>query len=161
MIRGRRQALLLTAVTMVVLAQGCGYRKTMTFRSPSGQKSIEIWQTALDNGWHGRVELVTAQRSTVIYRIPNEALIYFVHVYWSPDEEYVGAIARGLSGFTFAYDTKTRAMVPLDVVRDGLARSIVQTYRVPRGDDPIQWAITLDARAQFFERHPEIRLTYR
>lgn len=146
---------------MALVAQGCGYRQTMTFRSPSGQKSVEIWQTAFENGWHGRVELATTQRRTIIYRIPNEALIYFVHIYWSPNEEYVGAIARGLSGFTFACDTTTGAMVPFDVVREGLARSIAQTYRVPRGEDPIEWAMTLDARDQFFKLHPEIQLTYR
>ena len=157
----RGQALLLAAVTMGLLAQGCGYRKTMEFRSPSGQKSIEIWQTSVDNSWHGRVALVVGQRSMVIYRLPSEAFIHFVHVYWSPNEEYVGAIARGMSGFTFACETKTGAMVPFDLVREGLARSIVQTYRVPRGEkDPIGWAGTNDAVSQFFQLHPEIRLTY-
>ena len=156
----RRASLLWVIVSISLLANACGYRHTMTFRSPSGKKSIEVWQTAVDNSWGARVELVSAQRRIVLDEVRREAILYFVHVYWSPDETRVGVLATGFNSVRVGSDTRTGAAIPFGEIREELGKSIEKTYRVPPGEDPIQWAAMADAGSAFFKLHPEIRLSY-
>ena len=131
------------------------------FPSPSGKAAIEIWQTRFDNFWKAQVELVTDHRRTVLYRQPRDAGIYFVHVYWTSDETEVGVVATGAAVFSVAADVRTGAARPFGEIRTAVAQSIRDTYRVPPDEkDPIAWAGLADAQAQFFMRHPEVRLTY-
>lgn len=78
-----------------MFAMGCGWQKTMTFPSPSRKSAIEVLQTRVANEFGFRIELVSANRRTELHRIKREAIIYFVHVYWSPDEKKVGVLATG------------------------------------------------------------------
>jgi len=133
----------------------------MSFRSPSGGKAIEIWQTAVDNSWGARVELVAAGKETVLYKVPREALIYFVHVYWSPDEARVGVVVTGFTILHLACDTKTGELIPFAQIQADVGKSLERTYRIPPGEDPIQWAAMADAQIEFFRLHPEVRLSYR
>jgi hypothetical protein len=133
----------------------------MVFPSPSQRNSIELWQTELDNTWKARVELVTGQKRIVLQRITRQGAIYFVHVYWSPNEERVGALGAGFSAFRVAYDLRSNAPIPFELIRPDLGRSIAQTYHLPPGEDPFLWALSGRATDKFFEGHPDFKLTYR
>jgi hypothetical protein len=143
-----------------LLFAGCGWQHTMTFRSPSRKAAIEIWQKGIDNSWGARVELVTTKGRTVLYRIPSESYIYFVHVYWSPDEAKVGVLGTGHTIFSVACNTATGALIPFEKIREDFGKSIRATYHVPPQEDPIQWAAMADAQVEFSKLHPEIRLSY-
>jgi len=153
--RCRRWTLLIT-----ILLANCGWQHTMTFRSPSRNASIEIWQKGIDNSWGARVELVTPKGRTVLYRIPRESYISFVHVYWLPDEAKVGVLGTGLAIFSVACNTATGTPIPFEKIREDFGKSIRATYHVPPKEDPIQWAALVDAQVEFFKLHPEIRLSY-
>ena len=143
-----------------VLIQGCGFEKTMTFPSPSRKAAIEIWQYRFENFWGARVELVNARGRTVLDKRDRETGLYFVHVYWSPDETKVGVLATGFNFFHVAFDISAGKSIPFEDIRKDLGRSIQETYHVPHGEDPIGWAALSEAQGEFFKLHPEIRLTY-
>ena len=147
--------LLLSFVT-----QGCGWQKTMTFPSPSRKAAIEIWQTGIANEYGTRVKLVTGHRSIIVFENRRDAIVYFVHVYWSPDESKVGVLATGMSIWNVAFDVRKGRPVPFEDVRKGFGESIREIYSVPPGKDPINWAASSDAHSEFFKLHPEVRLSY-
>ena len=145
-----------------LLTQGCGWERTMTFPAPSRASFIEIWQPRFNNSLQARVELVTANGRTVLYTQQREAIIYLVHVYWSPDETKVGVLGTGFAIFSVAANVKTGSEVPFDQIRKEFAQSIRETYHLPAGGlDPFDWAATDSAQMQFSRLHPEIRLTYK
>ena len=154
-----RSRSLLLLILLAVLFPGCGWQRTMTFRSPSHRTAIEVWQKGIDNSWGARVELVSARGRTVLYQVGADSFIYFFHVYWSPDETKAGILATGTKIFSLACNTKTGSSIPFDEIREDFRKSIRETYRVPKGEDPIQWA-AMDGQAEFFKLHPEIRLSY-
>ena len=151
----------LLALFAAVFMTGCGWQHTMTFRSPSGKRAIEIWQRGIDNSWGARVELVTPARTAVLDQLDRDTYIYFVHVYWSPDESRIGVVGTGFAIFHLACDTTTGREVPFEEVRKQVAESIRTTYHLsPDVEDPIQWAAMSGAGFEFFKRHPEIKVTY-
>src|SRR5882724_12065919 len=89
------------------LVGGCGWKKAVVFSSPTGRASIEIWQPPIDNSLGTRVELVSANRRTLLFENRRDAVVYFLHVYWSPDETRVGVLATGGNIWYIAFDTKT------------------------------------------------------
>jgi len=143
-----------------VLAVGCAWQKTMAFPSPSRKASVEIWQTRFANEWGTRVLLVTSQGRKTVFQNRREAIVYFVQVYWSPDETEFGILSTGMNIWFFGCDARTGKEIPFDRVRQGLAQAISETYHVPHGEDPIGWAATSNAHVAFFRLHPEVRLTY-
>jgi hypothetical protein len=147
-------------ILLALLAEGCGWQRTMTFRSPSRKAAIEVWQKGIDNSWGARVELVTNRGRTVLYQVRADSFINFFHVYWSPDETNAGILATGAKIFSLACNTKTGALIPFDGIREDFGKSIRAAYHVPPGEDPIQWAAMADAQVEFFKLHPEIRLSY-
>jgi hypothetical protein len=130
----------------------------MVFISPSGNASIEIWQTRFENSWGGRGELVSGERRTEIFRI-SEAFLYFVHVYWSPDEKTVAVFATAIP-MRMAFDVPTGRPIPFERVRAALSTSIQKAYALPGEADPLEWASTPQATEAFFARHPEIDVSY-
>jgi hypothetical protein len=152
---------LLLLACISVFTPGCGWQKTMSFPSPSRKAAVEVWQTRFANGQGTKIQLVTANRRTELDSINREALIHFVHVYWSPGEKKVGVLATGLNFSRVAYDLERGKPIPFEQIRKELGQSITETYHVPAGEDPIQWAAMADADIAFFKRHPEIKLTYR
>lgn len=143
-----------------VLLQGCAWQKTMTFPSPSRRAAVEIWQTRFANEWGTRVVLATARGRTTVFENRREAIVYLVHVYWSPDEKEFGILSTGANIWYFACNAETGKQIPFEQIRNPLAQSIKAMYQVPHGKDPISWAASADAQAAFFRLHPEIRLTY-
>jgi len=152
---------LILIIALSATTIGCTWKKTMAFKSPSGRCSVEIWQTRIANEWGTRVRLVSPTRSTFVFENRREAIVYFVHVYWSPDESKAGVITAGTNGWELAYDVQTGKEIPFETIREDIAASIRKTYQVPTGDDPIRWAGSADAQNDFFRLHPEIRLSYR
>jgi len=151
---------LVRAIAILVASaalQGCGWERTMRFQSPSGMSAIEIWQTRFVNTLKARVELVTKQKRIVLYTQQREAWIEFVHVYWSPDEATVGVFA---ANGELAADVKTGRPIPFERIRKEFAQSIRDTYHLPPGEDPIDWAHLYDSQFAFLRLHPEIHLTY-
>jgi hypothetical protein len=144
-----------------VFSVSCGWQKTMAFPSPSGKATVEVWQTRFANERGTKIELVTLNRVTELDRINRKAIIYFVHVYWSPDEKRVAVLATGYNFSRVAYDLQTNKPIPFEQVQKELGASIAVTYHVPRGEDPIQWAALADAGVAFSKHHPEINLSYR
>jgi|WetSurMetagenome_2_1015567.scaffolds.fasta_scaffold149806_2 hypothetical protein len=151
----------LFAVVLPLLLGGCGWVKTMQFPSPSGKAAIEIWQTGLDNGMGARVELVTAQRRTLLVEVPDDSFIHFAHAYWSPGETKVGIFCSGSVLIRAAARVATGSAIPFGQIRDELAQSIRDTYQRPAGEDPFNWSADSSAVRQFFKLHPEIRVSYR
>ena len=87
--------------------------------------------------------------------------MYFVHVYWSPDEKKVGVLATGLNIWNIAWDLTLDRGIPFDSIKPDVRRSIEESYRVPSGEDAILWAASSDAQSAFFRLHPDIKSTYR
>jgi hypothetical protein len=121
----------------------------MVFSSPTKRVAVEIWQTRIESSMGMRM-----------YRSPNEALAYFVHVYWSADETKVGVIATGNGLWELAFDVGTGTPISFSEIRDGLARSIGETYHFVGTHDPVAWASSTEAQSRFFELHPEIHVSY-
>jgi hypothetical protein len=142
------------------IIQSCGWKQTMAFPSPSRKVAIEVWQTRFANERGTKIVLAAGQQRTVLDRIDREAIIYFVHVYWSPDEKTVGVLATELNYSRAAYDIDKGKPIPFDDIREGLGHSIGQAYHVPWGENPVEWAATADAQTAFFKLHPEIQLSY-
>ncbi len=133
----------------------------MTFPSPSRRAVIEVWQTRPDNSRGIQVHLVTPGRDLVVEEDRPEGLLYFVHVYWSPDGTKVGLTGGGFISLDLAYDIATGGRIPFDAVREGLAASIRGTYHLAPEQDPLKWGMRSEAHEAFFRLHPEIRLSYR
>jgi hypothetical protein len=156
----RVTGIILVPVWLLTLC-GCGWEKTMVFPSASGKASVEVWQTRFANDWATKIELVTPNARMEMDRIDREAIIHFVHVYWSPDDKSVAVLATGFNFSRVAYDLKSRKPIPFERLRKEMGRSIAQAYPVPAGEDPIQWAAMADAGVAFSKRHPEIRPPHR
>jgi hypothetical protein len=158
------QSLKKVSVSLIFLmgcfTQGCGWQKTMTFRSPSRKAVVEVWQTRFANEWGTKVEFVTSDRKSVLLENRKEAIVYFVHVYWSRDENTVGVIVTGGNNWSIAYDVKLNRTIPFESIREEVGESIRNLYQVPIGEDPVRWAATSDAQSAFFALHPGVRLSY-
>jgi hypothetical protein len=152
----RTVLILLIALTI----QSCGWEKTIRFSSPSGRESLEIWQTRLDNSWGFRIVLVSDGKWTTLFESRRDAVMYFFHVYWSPDEARVAVVATGFNIWHLAWDTRSKKPVPFEEIRNAVGKSIKDLYHVPLGEDPIQWSALNEAQAAFVKIHPEIHLTY-
>lgn len=148
-------------VAVALIGQGCGWKRTMRFPSPSGRSAIEVWQTQFANELGTRIRLVTPDRSVFVFENRREAHVYFVHVYWSEDETRAGVIATGANIWQVALDAVTGKQIPFGQIRESFAASLRKTYEVPTGEDPIEWAASADAQNQFFRRHSDIKLSYR
>ncbi len=132
----------------------------MDFPSPSGKSAVEMWQTRIDNSFHMRADLVSGARRVALYTSPNDAVVTFVHVYWSPDEAKVGILASGVGIWDLAFDTRTGAAVPFDQIRDSLFNSIRQTYRLSKDEELLRWSSSREGAVACFRRHPEIHVDY-
>lgn len=86
--------------------------------------------------------------------------MYFVHVYWSPDEKQVGVLATGFNFSRVAYDLASRKTIPFEQIKNELGASIASAYHTPPEEDPVQWAAISRAAIAFANRHPEIKLSY-
>ena len=154
--------LVLTALVLAlsVLGQGCAWKRALRFESPSHDAAIEIWQTRGDPTWGTRVELVSGRKSTIkrtrIFENRREAIVQFVHVYWSPDETTVGVMASGANVWYVAFDLPAGVEIPFAQIRDDFAESIRKAYDVPKAEDPIDWAARADAAVAFGTVHPEM-----
>jgi len=157
----QRVKAVLLVLALAPLFQGCGWQRTMTFPSPSRKEAIEVWQKGIANEYGIRVEFVGGQGRTVLHEKRGEAIIYFVHVAWSQDETRVGILGTGSHIFGVGFDARNRMEIPFETVRADLAQSIAETYNVPMGSDPIEWATSSEAGIAFWKAHPEIRLSYR
>ncbi len=149
-----------SAIVVLALTSSCGWKKTMTFQSPSGKSAIEIWQSRLANEWGLRVLFVSRQGRTELYEKRGEVIVNFVHVYWSSDESKVGVYATGLANFGLAFDSSRDAKMPFKEIREQLGESIRNTYHLSKEKDPFVWAELNDATSAFYRLHPEIRLSY-
>lgn len=147
------------ALVALLMLTGCGWQETMTFPSPSGRAVIQIWKIGIAKGYGLRVRFVAGGLSTDIFTRRGEAIIRFVHVYWSSDESQVGIVATGFGGLLLAYDAQKRTTIPFESIREGVARSIAHTYNVPAGWDPIAWAGLRQAAQAFAKLHPEVKLS--
>lgn len=147
-------------LAVLVLMSSCSWKNTMGFPAPSGRVAIEIWQPWIDNSMGLRIELVSNGRRQLLYHSPNDAIVYFAHVYWSTDEKIVGILATGTGNWQLAFDTNTGKSIPFEQIRNDFGQSITATYHVPRGEDPVSWATSSEAQSAFFKLHPEIRLSY-
>jgi hypothetical protein len=157
----KQWVLIWTLLLVFALTEGCGWRRTMSFPSPSDNATVEIWQTRVDNSLGTRVELVTSQKRARVFENHVEAHVYFVHVYWSPDESKVAILSTGTNIWSLALDVRTGNEIPIDQLRDELAESIREYYRLPASEkDPIGWAATATAQQSFTRMHPEVRLSY-
>lgn len=108
LILGRRFAVrTLPVVLLPLLAPGCGWKRTMRSISPSQKAAVEIWQTRDPLLARARVELVTGHRRAVLCSQDDEALIHFVHVYWTPDEKRVAVLVSGLLNCEAAAEVET------------------------------------------------------
>jgi hypothetical protein len=110
----------------------------MAFPSPSRKASVEVWQTRFANEYGTRIQLVAGRRRIELDRIDQEAIIYFVHVYWSPDEKQVGVLATGFNFSRVAYDLASGKPIPFEQIKRELGASIASTYPIPAGEDAIQ-----------------------
>ncbi len=146
----------------MMLLTSCGYHRTMSFPSPSRRHTIEIWMPVLADEWDARIELVSRTNKKSLHEYRREALIYFVHVYWSPDESVVGVMTAGASTSRGAWDTGSGRPVAFQSIESAFRRSIVEKYHVPLDRDALEWAAgEMEARDAFFKLHPEIRVSYR
>ena len=80
--------------------------------------------------------MATQHRSITVFENHKEAIVYFVHVYWSPDETEFGVVSTGLNIWYFGCDARTGREIPFERIRNGLAQSIRASYQVPDGEDP-------------------------
>jgi len=159
--KSRSAGALILEIIGLLSCQSCGLQRTMTFPSPSGKMAIEVLQARFENSMGMRVDLVTPEHRTALFIQRRETLVYFVHVYWSPDEATVGFLATGAGSWRIAADTSSARLIPFDAVRGGLAQSIRKVYDVPaEEEDPLIWATKATAVTAFFKMHPEISLTY-
>ena len=156
--RTNRLALLLM---LSIFTECCGWRRTMTFESPSHSSAVEIWQTGIANDFGTRVALVVDGRRTFVFENRRDALVSFVHVYWSPEERQASVLLSGLNYFVLAWDLRSGRPIPFESLRNDFARSIETTYRVPKGVDPFKWTGEAEAQKAFFALHPDIHLSYR
>ena len=143
----------------IALAGGCGWRETMHFESPSGKAVVEIMQTRVANEWGIRVRLLAEEKARVLYERHGETLIYFVHVYWSPDESKVAVLATGSLIFKVAFDLRNDKRLPFEDLRSAVGDSIRKAYHLPVDKDPIYWAAS-DGQFAFWKLHPEIKVSY-
>jgi hypothetical protein len=91
----------------------------------------------------------------------KEATLYFVHVYWSPDESKVAVLGTGFNIWNCAWDVTANRPIPFTAIKADFGRSIKSAYGLAGDRDPIAWAASSDAQAAFFRLHPEIKLSYR
>lgn len=133
----------------------------MTFPAPWRKAAIEVWQTGIGNDLGARVVLVVDGKSTLMFENHQDALLSFVHVFWSEDEREVGVLLSGMNTFKLAWDVRSRREIPFESIKSRFARSIETTYRVPKGVDPFRWVGEPEAQSAFFALHPEIHLSYR
>ncbi len=158
----RHTPLLQVALLLVMLAlSGCGWKKTMAFQSPSGGARVEIWQPRIDNSMGLRFELISNGQRKLLYHSPNDAIVYFVHVTWSNNENAVGILATGTGNWQLAFETDTGKPIPFQEIQDAIRQSIAATYSISHSLDPIRWATSTDAHDAFFKLHPEFRVSYR
>lgn len=150
----------LVLLALALIAQGCGWDRTMTFPSPSGKAVVEIWQPPIENSWGVRVDLVRSGGRTLLFEGHRDEFLYFVHVYWSPDETTVGVLVRGLARLDIAYDSVALKQIPFAEIRNDLGDSIKRSYSLPQALDPFDWADTTEGQCAFFARHPEFKVTY-
>jgi len=132
----------------------------MTFPSPSGKAVVEIFQPPIENSWGVQVDLVRSGGRTRLFEGHRDEFLYFVHVYWSPDETTVGVLARGFTRFEIAYDSSASKQIPFSEIRNDLADSIKRFYGLPQALDPFDWVETTEGQCAFFARHPEFKVTY-
>ena len=150
-----RSSWLLAVILALLCAQSCGWNNTMTFHSPSRRARIEIWQRRVLSDKGARFELINEGRRTVLETVDRDTIIQFVHVYWTPDESKVAVVVAGLMILHLAANVKTGSPLPFESIRQQVAKSITETYHVPAGEDPIQWAHS-DGQDEFMKRHPEM-----
>jgi hypothetical protein len=133
----------------------------MKFESPSRVASIELWQPAHLNGNEAGIDLVKGGKAIRLFTAKQEGLVYFMHVYWSPDESKVGVVGTGTVIFHLAYDLTNGRAIPFELIRKELAASIAESYSLPSDEaDPIQWAAHHHAMLQFRKKYPEFHTTY-
>src|SRR5947209_2360634 len=141
---------------LVVFGTGCGWQKTMSFPSPSGRSSVQIWQTRVANEMGIQVLLESGTSKKELWKRSRESLVYFVHVCWSQDESQVAVYGSGLQAFGVAADVRTGNEIPFESLRHVMEASIAQAYDLPPGTDPLKWASSNPAFGAFAKHHPEI-----
>jgi hypothetical protein len=138
----------------LITVSGCGWRKTMTFPSPSHKAAIEVLQRPLANELGILVQFVSSERKITLYERRREAFVNFVHVYWSQDQTTVGVFAAGSLSFGVALDTRSGKEVAFQQVEPDIRQSIRNTYHLADADDPLQWAWSSAGATAFAKLHP-------
>jgi hypothetical protein len=147
------------ALFLTLLMAGCGYDRTMRFPSPSGQSEFEVWQRSIANEFGARFAVVTrGSRTFVGNESEGDNIIYFVHVYWTPDESKVGVFGAGAQRWNRAFEVQSGKEIPFDEIRQGMANSIRTEYLVPKDADPFGWAQAHPH--EFLRHHKDVDLTY-
>src|SRR5262245_2484961 len=128
----RRHPILFTALVLFALQRiACGYSVAMRFPSPSGRQRIEILMPRLNTSFGGiHVDLVTATKRKRLYDNYVEPSYNFFHVFWSSDEDIVGALGAGLTSFSVAYNIREDQEIPFDSISGDFARSIAESYKL-------------------------------
>ena len=149
----------IATLLLVLLMAGCGYDRTMRFPSPSGRAEVEIWQRSIANEFGARFAVVTrGVRTFVGDESEGDNIIYFVHVYWTPDESKVGIYGAGFQRWNRAFEVKSGKEIQFEEIKQGMADSIRAEYSVPKDVDPFYWAQTHPH--EFFRHHKDVDLTY-
>jgi hypothetical protein len=146
------------SVCLLLLFLSCGWERTMVFTSQSGRSTLEVWQTPVDHTLHMRIDVVTTNGRHEVYRSPNEAILRFIHVYWSPDETKVGLLAAGFGVWEIAFDLKNERTIPFSQIQDQVFRSVVESYHVGTRTEVSAWIDSPEAASAFARLHPEIKL---
>jgi hypothetical protein len=157
-----RSRLIRTIITLAIslVGQSC-MKRTMTFPSPSHRSTVEVWQRSIENSWGAQAVLVTSLGRKTLVESKRDSFLYFVHVYWSPDETKVGIIGRGAVIWEEAFDITNNRPIPFEGVRADVFRSMAKTYDIPTGMNPVDWSWSSEATTAFFKLHREIHVSYR
>ena len=67
--------------------------------------------------------------TTLVYKSPSEAYVYFAEVIWSENEEKVAILVTGATEFPVAYDLKARRRVPFEPYRKRMEAAIARDYQ--------------------------------
>jgi hypothetical protein len=139
---------------------GCRtYEQIMRFPSPSGSAVLEVWQTKLANELGARAVLVAAGTRRTVWQSPStENLIYFVHVYWTPDEKQIAMFGSGGLIWEEAFDVMSGQSIPFAQFREAMGEAIRNEYQLEADVDPFHWGA--ESYRPFRQRHPETDLSY-
>jgi hypothetical protein len=140
---------------------GCGWKKEISFPSPSGRYNLEVYQPHFFRPANLRLDLVTdAGRRRAIYQLDHEIFLSFLYTYWSPKEDIVAVLACGSGIVRFAYDRRQGKAIAFDTVAVDVKKSLLGAYALPSGvrdvklDPPYSPCLVDGWKDQFRQRYP-------